>query len=565
MDSEIEFLMLIHLSYVTTYSMTNILPHFKRKYHFFSLSVLTGIFVGTSYIPFPAWALMFCYLPLWFALVRAESEKTSLKTQFAMTWLSQFVFTLIGFNWIYYTATEFGHLPPALSAAALILFAALMNIYIPVATTLATWLKRKYQLSTTQHIFLIALLMSLSERVWPGIFQWNLGYTLLWMKWPMFQWADTIGFLGLSSIILLIQATLLTAVLNYPTNKKMFASLTAGVLALLLVMNLTGLSKEETWSKTDQSVSFSVTQGNIGNEEKLISELGRGFQAAIVGKYISQVNEYLNKKTAENPQFKTDIILWPETAMPLPMDPYFSHNPLQNQIQSQVKLWNSVLVTGGFSHDQFKRDHLGSIITRNSVFFLGPDGPQQPAYYKSQLLVFGEYMPFGESFPILYKLLPFVGTFERGPGPVAKKLSLSNQRSITLGPQICYESLDPEFSRGLAKKGTDIIFNVTNDSWFGDWAEPYQHMTMTLARGVEVRRPLVRATNTGFTSVILANGHELERSSINQVWMSTYDVPYQSNAQLSAFTRWGHWDWVLLVFGIIFMIINRPITNAGKK
>jgi apolipoprotein N-acyltransferase len=246
------------------------------------------------------------------------------------------------------------------------------------------------------------------------------------------------------------------------------------------------------------------------------------------------------------------------------MDPHFAHYPLQTQLQSQVKQWNSVLITGAYSHDQTKRDHLGSIITRNSVFFIGPDGPQQPAYYKSQLLAFGEYMPFGETLPILYKLLPFVGTYERGPGPVAKKLSLSNQRTVMVGPQICYESLDPAFSRGLAKNGTDIIFNVTNDSWFGDWAEPYQHMMMTLARGVEVRRPLVRATNTGFSSVILANGHELERSNMNQTWMHTYDVAHKSNAPLSAFTRWGHWDWVLLVFGFIFIIINRPL-NAGKN
>jgi apolipoprotein N-acyltransferase len=545
--------------------MTNILPHFKRKYHFFSLSVLTGIFVGTSYIPYPAWAVFFCYLPLWFALIKAESEKTSLKTQFGMAWVSQFILTLIGFNWIYYTATEFGHLPPAISATALLLFAALMNIYIPISVIAATWLKRKYNLSTTQHIFLIALSMSLSERIWPGIFQWNLGYTLLWMKWPMFQWADTVGFLGLSTLIFLTQATLLTALINYRTNKKLAVALAAGVFLLFIAIHFTGLEKEKTWTQTDQSVSFSITQGNIGNEEKLISELGRGFQSNVVGKYISQVNEYLTQKTSENPQFKTDIILWPETAMPLPMDPHYAHNPLQNQIQVQVKNWNSLLITGAYSNDLSKRDHLGSIISRNSVFFLGPNGPQQDAYYKSQLLVFGEYMPFGETFPILYKLLPFVGTFERGPGPVAKTLTLSEQRSVTVGPQICYESLDPEFSRGLAQKGSDIIFNVTNDSWFGDWAEPYQHMMMTLARGVEVRRPLVRATNTGFSSVMLANGQELERSKMNERWMSTYNVNYKANAPQSAYTIWGHFDWILLILGFLFMIFNRPLHTGKNK
>ena len=345
----------------------------------------------------------------------------------------------------------------------------------------------------------------------------------------------------------------------------MFSALTLGIIAVLVIMHFTGLAKETTWSETDQSVSFTLAQGNIGNEEKLISEYGRGFQPAIIEKYISQTNEYLTKKTEENLQFKSDIILWPETAMPISMDPHFEKHPLQMKIQSQVRNWNSVLITGAYSTDQFKRDHLGSLITRNSVFFLGSDGPQQPAYYKSQLLAFGEYMPFGEMFPFLYKLLPFVGTFERGPGPVAKKLSLADQRTIHVGPQICYESLDPEFSRGLAQAGTDIIFNVTNDSWFGDWAEPYQHMMMTLARGVEVRRPLVRATNTGFSSVILANGQELERSQINTKWVHTYDVSYKSSAPLSFYTRWGHFDWILLFFGLIIIIINRPINMRKNK
>ena len=29
------------------------------------LPVLSGIFIGTSYIPFPPWASLFCFVPLW--------------------------------------------------------------------------------------------------------------------------------------------------------------------------------------------------------------------------------------------------------------------------------------------------------------------------------------------------------------------------------------------------------------------------------------------------------------------------------------------------------------------
>ena len=75
-----------------------------------------------------------------------------------------------------------------------------------------------------------------------------------------------------------------------------------------------------------------------------------------------------------------------------------------------------------------------------------------------------------------------------------------------MGPQICYEGLFDWFGRALANEGAQVIMNITNDSWYGTWEEPFQHGYMTLARAVEVRRPLVRSTNTGLSSVALASG-----------------------------------------------------------
>ena len=98
-----------------------------------------------------------------------------------------------------------------------------------------------------------------------------------------------------------------------------------------------------------------------------------------------------------------------------------------------------------------------------------------------------------------------------------------------MGAQICYESLFPGFSRSLAELGAQFIVNVTNDSWYGSWQEPYQHMYMTLARGVEFRRPVLRVTNTGISTVSLASGEILERSPIHQPWAGLYEVPYLKN------------------------------------
>jgi apolipoprotein N-acyltransferase len=85
------------------------------------------------------------------------------------------------------------------------------------------------------------------------------------------------------------------------------------------------------------------------------------------------------------------------------------------------------------------------------------------------------------------------------------------------------------FSRDLANLGADVIVNVTNDSWYGAWQQPYQHFYMTLARGVEFRRPVLRVTNTGISSASLASGKILQRSPIYEQWADVYQIPYLKN------------------------------------
>src|ERR1700684_4495578 len=83
-----------------------------------SLSILSGLLIGTSYIPFPPWAIFFCFVPLWISWMNENSWKRIFWTG----WLTQFVLTLIGFNWVAYTVHEFGHMPWILAVPVLFLF-----------------------------------------------------------------------------------------------------------------------------------------------------------------------------------------------------------------------------------------------------------------------------------------------------------------------------------------------------------------------------------------------------------------------------------------------------------
>ncbi|MFZ3231578.1 MAG: apolipoprotein N-acyltransferase [Pseudobdellovibrio sp.] len=532
--------------------MSIIFQYLKSIPRPYLLAILSGLLVGTSYIPFPGWALLFCYTPLWICILELNKQNSSLKKIFFFGWISQFILTLIGFNWIYYVSSEFGHLHWIISASALIAFSASMHIYIPLSGVLAVYIIRKKKIENVLvQLLILSLTLALIERVWPSIFNWNLAYSLLWMRFPLFQWADMVGFWGLSTWILLIQAFVTYSFLIWKKDRKLSIQIIGAVLAIISFLSGFGLIKEKNWSKTDAHVQFAVVQGNIGNAEKIQSEQQDHFQSYILGIYTKLTDDYLKTNLAP------DILLWPETAMPFALDVEYHNRFLQHDLLQKVNLWNFNLLTGGYSQSRTKIDHLGYPLTRNSVFFISPhfNFSAEP-YNKTQLLVFGEYLPFGEQFPFLYKLFPFVGVYERGLGPAAKTIQLRDNQLVTLGTQICYESLDSEFSRGLANKGAQIFFNVTNDSWFGSWAEPIQHNIMTLARGVENRRPLIRSTNTGVSSAILANGQILEESTSDTTWTHTFKISYLKNPPKSFYTSYGHLDWILWLILLIFLALR---------
>jgi apolipoprotein N-acyltransferase len=51
-----------------------------------------------------------------------------------------------------------------------------------------------------------------------------------------------------------------------------------------------------------------------------------------------------------------------------------------------------------------------------------------------------------------------------------------------------------------------MLVNVTNDAWFGRSTARYQHLQISRMRAMEAGRPMVRAANTGVSSVIDERG-----------------------------------------------------------
>ncbi len=483
------------------------------------LPVLSGILIGTSYIPFPPWASLFCFVPLWIFWTR----QNDFPRIFLGGWITAFVLTLIGFNWVAYTLHEFAHLPWLFAVIGLLLYASAANLYIPLAGAGWFWLQAKLRYSATTAVSLMGLIIALGDRNALTLFDWNFGYSWYGSDLPLYQWAEWIGFSGLSTVTVLFNIPCFLA-WKYRRDRRSRVLL-AMVCIVFAAMNAGGTWLRERLPVADSSLKVLLVQGNIGNEEKSAAELGRGFRESIITKYFTLTDRALESE----PEKTVDLVVWPEAAFPAIIDPnYGSPHPFA-ALRKFVSDRTISLVTGGYGVDPIQQR-----IT-NSLFALDSKGTlTAPHYSKSILLAFGEYIPGIDWFPFLAEWLPPIGEFARGPGPTV----LLRLNAYQIGPQICYESLFSEFSRGLADLGAQFIINVTNDSWYGQWQEPYQHLYMTLARAVEYRRPVIRSTNTGISSVALASGAILNRSPIQREWSGRYRVSYLEQPPVTFYQRW---------------------------
>jgi apolipoprotein N-acyltransferase len=457
---------------------------------------------------------------LWVFWLREESWKRILLGG----WAAQFVFTLIGFHWVAHTAREFGHLPWPVSALALFLFCALAHLFVPLAGLVFALLRSRMHLPRWAQLGLLPALTALGEFAWPMIFPWNLGYAWLWGRLPVYQLAEYTGFQGISAVTIFLNLAFLAAWENRGSWKGV--RILAATLAFFAAVNALGWLRGESLPPPDGEMRVLVVQANIGNLAKVRAEKGEGFREEILQKYFALTA----RGWAAPGGLRPDFVLWPESAFPdtIRMDRMDEGNTLA--LQEFLRRRSIPLVTGARGFDEAAGKQT------NAFFVFNENGKASGTpYRKTMLLAFGEYLPGARLFPTLKEWFPFTADFARGDGPEIKRFG-----GMALGPQICYEGLFPWFSRSLADQGAQIFVNVTNDSWFGTWAEPYQHLYMTLARGIEFRLPVIRSTNTGISTVMLAGGTILGLSPLHREWFHGFDVPYRKDPTPTFYQEYGY-------------------------
>ncbi len=148
----------------------------------------------------------------------------------------------------------------------------------------------------------------------------------------------------------------------------------------------------------------------------------------------------------------------------------------------------------------------------NSALCIRPDGQLTGRYYKMHRVMFGEYLPWGDAFPFLYRLTPMAQGLAPGEAPQCFRVG-----EWRLSPSICFESTVPHLIREhvqtLRKSNRlpDLLVNVTNDGWF--WGSNILDLQLACCvfRAIEHRLPMIVAANTGISAYVDSDGKVQQR------------------------------------------------------
>jgi apolipoprotein N-acyltransferase len=152
----------------------------------------------------------------------------------------------------------------------------------------------------------------------------------------------------------------------------------------------------------------------------------------------------------------------------------------------------------------------------NSAVLSVPGNSSLRRYDKIHRMIFGEYIPLKDYLPFLKTFVPYDSGFGIAAGDRAVAFDYKDWR---IAPTICFEDTVPQLMRDIVarldapsagNKPVDCLVNVTNDGWFHGSAGLDQHLITALFRCVELRKPMVRAVNTGISAIIDGDGLVIE-------------------------------------------------------
>lgn len=270
-----------------------------------------------------------------------------------------------------------------------------------------------------------------------------------------------------------------------------------------------------------------------------------------------------------------DVVIWSETAFVPGVDWHtrFRTDPeryaLVKELREYLEDKNVPFVLGN-DDGQLKDPSKPPILpdgTYNRVDYNAvlhyEDGELQDTYRKTHLVPFTENFPYENIFPRFYQFLVDhdYHFWERGKEYTVFETS----DGVRFSTPICFEDIFGYLSRKFVRQGAEVIVNLTNDSWARSIPSQMQHMAMAVFRSVELRRTVVRSSNSGMSCTINPDGviTGMLDPFIEEYYVGTVPVYTERD---TLYYHWGDWfAWVMLFGGLLLLAWGVVRAGLGRK
>lgn len=424
------------------------------------------------------------------------------------------------------------------------------------------------------------------RRAYIGLIFYWLGFEYLHMQWQLswpwltlgnvfstttlwVQWFELTGVLGGSLWILIVNIIVYEIINGYiKKENQIFRYLSLG--ALFLVPFTISYYLYTHNDDIGQPIEVMVVQPNIDPYFDKFGNLTSEEQVQIMLKQAEAKITPLTK-----------YIVFPETAIPngiweheLMDDPsvlafaeFVKKNP-QVTIITGLSTFKHYLPVEELSETARKfRGGDGYYDAYNTSMMLDADLVPQ-LYRKSKLVPGVEKMPYPAIFGYLENFAIDLGGIagslgsEKNPKPFQAK-----ENRITTA--ICYESVYGDFLSNFIRQGSDLLFVITNDGWWGNTPGYRQHLHLSRLRAIEFRRNIARSANTGISAFIDQRGNITQQT---EWWVEDALVEkIYANNEITFYAKYGDylgricgWLSFLMLAYVVAKTLNKTQQRLGE-
>jgi len=493
-------------------------------------SLLSGAALVVCFPFFKAGPLAFVALVPFLVFLYGKSNRSAFFSGFLMG-LPYF----FGTNyWLYHSISKYG----GVNIVASLLLVFLLSMYLSLYTGAFAWLYVSRIRNTSLPAMLIAPVLWVVIEYVRSFALTGYPYSLIGYTQYNFlrfiQISDLTGVYGVSFLVVAVNG----AIADFFILKRRIAEkplfhinpTISGYVLLIAALSATMLygSNRLAAEPAGRPLNTVIVQPNIEQNIKW----DPAYQLSVLGS--------LETLTRRSITPETDLVIWPETALP-----FYYERDRENtgRFISFVKSISTPLLTGTISVYSDKQEN---ITLGNSSILMDKNGKESFRYDKVHLVPFGEYVPLKSIIGFIDKMVVGIGDYRAGNSYSTGKVSGRKFASV-----ICYEVAFPNLVRNFFKKDGDFLVIMTNDAWFGRTTGPYHHMAMSVFRAIENRKPVLRAANTGVSGVIDSRGIVVYTTDI--FTSTAVSSTVNTDGRRSAYSRFG--DLFIYLCSIVTIIL----------